>query len=66
MEHKLTEVHRGLSVVEVAAFLGVSRSMVFKLEKTDRSFPRPAKIGRVKRWIASDVSAWFAAKRRAK
>jgi predicted DNA-binding transcriptional regulator AlpA len=50
---------RGLRAPEVGSFLGVSRSMVWKLYATDRSFPKGAKIGRSRVWLQSEIARWL-------
>ncbi len=48
-----------LSVEEVSALIGRSRSSIYADEKNGR-FPEPLKIGSSARWIKSEVLAWIA------
>ena len=54
---------RGLRVGEVAELMGVSRSLVWKLDKTDQHFPKGARIGRARVWLTSEIVAYMTRRR---
>lgn len=49
-----------LSVVQVAAMLGVSRAHIWRLH-TAGHLPAPLRLGRAVRWRRSELEAWLAA-----
>jgi predicted DNA-binding transcriptional regulator AlpA len=49
----------GISGQEVARLLGVSVSHVYRLGATDKTFPKPRKVGRATRYDPREVRAWF-------
>lgn len=52
-----------IPVKVVAEMLELKTSnAVYQLMKRDETFPRPAKLGKVSRWIRADVEAWLEAK----
>ncbi|MFZ5616244.1 MAG: helix-turn-helix transcriptional regulator [Pseudomonadota bacterium] len=55
------EPQRGklLSISEVCALIGVSRSMIYKcMRERDCPFPAPLKIGALSRWRLDDIVEW--------
>lgn len=54
-----------LTVKQVASKLSCAVSYVYKLQKTDKSFPKPLSIGmgsersRGVRWVEQDVTDWL-------
>ena len=52
-----------LTVEDVAARFGVSRSTVWRWQQTNPSFPRPVTLSPgCTRWRLADLEAWEAAK----
>jgi excisionase family DNA binding protein len=47
-----------LSVSELAELLGISKPFVYSL-RNDPSFPKPAKIGRLNRWLLKDIETYL-------
>jgi predicted DNA-binding transcriptional regulator AlpA len=47
---------------EAARYLNISKSMIYKLCRTDKSFPKGAKFGKVRVWLRRDLEAWAARK----
>ena len=53
-----------LTVKEVCAMLGLSRSMIYKCMKDPANpFPAPLKIGAASRWVIDDIHEWTDAAR---
>jgi predicted DNA-binding transcriptional regulator AlpA len=46
-----------------AAYLGISRSLLFELRHRDPAFPQPAKLGRRRLWLISDLDSYAKAQR---
>lgn len=46
-----------MNAKETAAFLGMSRSSLYRMDATGR-IPMPRKIGRMVRWSRSELIAW--------
>lgn len=45
--------------------LNIPRSSLFKLQKTDPTFPKPVKLGaRAVGWISSEVDEWLLSRKR--
>lgn len=49
-----------LDISDLAEFLGVSTRHIERLIVSGR-FPRPIRLGRVRRWFRADFEAWVAA-----
>jgi excisionase family DNA binding protein len=43
---------------EAAAFLNISKSMIYKLLRVDRNFPKGMKFGKSRRWLRKDLEAY--------
>jgi predicted DNA-binding transcriptional regulator AlpA len=41
-----------------AAYLGISRSLLFELRRRDPAFPQPAKLGRRRLWLITDLDSY--------
>ena len=44
---------------ETAALLGISLTSLWRLERTDPTFPRAVKIGGLRRWLPDELRAWL-------
>jgi predicted DNA-binding transcriptional regulator AlpA len=44
-----------LGAYSTAAYLGISRSLLYELRRRDPAFPQPAKLGRRRLWLVSDL-----------
>lgn len=49
-----------LTVAELAKRLKLARGTIYRLAKTDLSFPIPVKIGKSLRWDAKDIEIYIA------
>jgi len=52
-----------LAALGAAAYLGISRSLLFELRRRDPAFPQPAKLGRRRLWLISDLDSYARAQR---
>lgn len=52
-----------LKMTEVAQYLDVSITTLWRLRRDDASFPRPMMFGRGKRWAVADLEAWLTKRR---
>ena len=57
------EPHRAIALAEAEEILGIKASLIYKLMKSDRKFPKGLKTGNARRWIASDLIKWLESKR---
>lgn len=57
-----TKTHQLLMLDDVRARLNICRSHVYKLMKTDSSFPKPIRLGTAIRWRADDVEKFIEGK----
>jgi len=53
-----------ISIAECAALMQVTRKHVYKLIKTDPTFPRPFKVGRCTRILRAELLQWLENKAR--
>lgn len=60
------EPHRAVGLEEAQHILGIGTSLIYRLMRTDRKFPKGLKIGKARRWIASDLIAWLETKKKSK
>ncbi len=58
------EPHRAVGLEETQYILGVGTSLIYRLMRTDKKFPKGIKIGKARRWIASDLIAWLESKKK--
>jgi predicted DNA-binding transcriptional regulator AlpA len=50
---------------QVAEALTISRALVWKLLRSDATFPRPIILGaKSKRWIAAEITTWLSTRKR--
>jgi Predicted transcriptional regulator len=52
---------RLIDIEEVKQMAGIGTTSVYDKMKTD-GFPKPVKLGRMSRWVESEVQAWIAKK----
>jgi predicted DNA-binding transcriptional regulator AlpA len=53
MEDKL------LGQQELWEYLGITRAGLYKLQKTDESFPKPVKVLSLKKWRKSEIDEYL-------
>jgi len=52
-----------LGAYGAATYLGISRSLLYELRHRDPAFPQPAKLGRRRLWLISDLDNYAKARR---
>lgn len=47
-----------LNSKEVATKLGIAERTVWRHASVDQTFPKPVAVGRLKRWVESELDEW--------
>jgi len=53
----------GATAEQIANYLGVSCSTIYRLEAEDPTFPKPKRILRSVRWDVDEIIEWFSGDR---